>query len=737
MDRRVTVSGLPSPSSAAGLDHISGDADQDIDFTDTSPQIYDQSIVPFQTDSESTALLNSSTADLPPDVLAWPWLHENLFLQGDMNLDWYEISARTEQAEAVDIAGTYSSVPAVPQDGLDTEQLHHVNGGRLPSSHVSGDVGCDDTNRAKYVEEVVKIASQISQEGAFQGQPSQQRILFLRDVARLYGQLEKLFDLPATDGCQDIESRTVCSFQSFLLLYKNHFWPLWPFTPRYSFDHDEFDPLLYLAMVSIGSMYGGRQSSRFGSVLHECLRDELINPLLDINVPRQSLLPLGQARSLTQAAALYFGQKKAFSYAQHLSGVLIAQARKMEIFTTSLGETELWSRSQDAGLLVSNWINIESRKRLAFASLRLEMYTSVLHSTRPLVSGEEIELNLPCSHSLWSSSFTSEEAFAAAIRQECNTSSMDVLYTDLLSISLDNSEKLPHLSMLHLEILMNGLQEKIWSACNSKNVLERLSNEETTELRLSIDDGINNNRQIAEPLETLPSMEISVPSSLIQSLDAHLVWGSRRMNSIRADLRIVVSTLRKVRTAVLDITRMQYPRQGMSQADRSSLLSCLLMFHLAFLQLNCPLTLIHQVCHNQLATPRSKLDSVTKRVGEWIHSSEAFAALKHAVSIFQLLESETEKPLDTRASVNFLTMTGLYHSAALVWTYTQPDLNTIQAPHTDSIQGNVRPRETVLTTELPRMPEFEKVLHDINPAWASRSSFAVALAGLRKADTRL
>ena len=232
VDRRVTVSGLPSPSSAAGLDHISGDADQDIDFTDTSPQIYDQSIVPFQTDSESTALLNSSTADLPPDVLAWPWLHENLFLQGDMNLDWYEISARTEQAEAVDIAGTYSSVPAVPQDGLDTEQLHHVNGGRLPSSHVSGDVGCDDTNRAKYVEEVVKIASQISQEGAFQGQPSQQRILFLRDVARLYGQLEKLFDLPATDGCQDIESRTVCSFQSFLLLYKNHFWPLWPFTPR-------------------------------------------------------------------------------------------------------------------------------------------------------------------------------------------------------------------------------------------------------------------------------------------------------------------------------------------------------------------------------------------------------------------------------------------------------------------------------------------------------------------------
>jgi hypothetical protein len=47
------------------------------------------------------------------------------------------------------------------------------------------------------------------------------------------------------------------------------------------------------------------------------------------------------------------------------------------------------------------WMHIEARKQLAFGILRADVYTSVLMSSRPLISAEEVELDLPAPDDIW------------------------------------------------------------------------------------------------------------------------------------------------------------------------------------------------------------------------------------------------------------------------------------------------------------------------------------------------
>jgi hypothetical protein len=112
-----------------------------------------------------------------------------------------------------------------------------------------------------------------------------------------------------------------------------HFAPLWPLLGMQNFDMDLLHPLLYLTLSSIGAMYSGLKECHFGQMMHECVRKKLLAVAFEIEDLDDDFLWLGQARLLTQVAALYFGQKRAFSYAQHLGSVLAAQARRMDLFS--------------------------------------------------------------------------------------------------------------------------------------------------------------------------------------------------------------------------------------------------------------------------------------------------------------------------------------------------------------------------------------------------------------------
>src|SRR5207248_6836578 len=93
---------------------------------------------------------------------------------------------------------------------------------------------------------------------------------------------------------------------------------------------------------------------------------------------------------------------------------------------------------------LSRWVHAETRKRLAYSILRLEVYTSVLFNTRPLLSAEEMQLELPCSSFLWLTKFPSDSHLITAIHQDLVSNSREkVLFCDIVRLAVDKDEHPP------------------------------------------------------------------------------------------------------------------------------------------------------------------------------------------------------------------------------------------------------------------------------------------------------
>ena len=257
---------------------------------------------------------------------------------------------------------------------------------------------------------------------------------------------------------QDLDQSKPHYLDYFVQLYQNNFFHLWPFLPRHTFDPNRLHPVLYLALGTIGSMYGGNHSSQYGSLMHEHLREFLAQSLFDFQVTDDDCVSLAIARSLTQVAALYFGHNRAFSYAQHLGSILIAQARRMDLFSPPrlqnvlLPIPDLDSDSSTNAEWLSRWVHAETRKRLAYAILRLEVYTSLLLNTRPLLSSEEMQLELPCSLFLWLTKFPSDSHFVAAIHQDAASNNREkVLFCDNVRLVMDRNEHPPSFGVISVK----------------------------------------------------------------------------------------------------------------------------------------------------------------------------------------------------------------------------------------------------------------------------------------------
>ena len=660
-----------------------------------------------------------------PNTIAWPWLHEDIFLQTGFNLDWYDLpNSFTEVNGAA--ADTWTPPSQQPQSMSDVAELgnNHRAANFLTASHPghSEQQAVDSTpcgeSREALVEMLVENASKWREQTSDYTSAQKKLSVYHAELALSATQLQAVFGLES--HAESLDPSDHC-LHYFVKLYLEHFWPLWPLFPKYQWKDRSFHPLLYLTMASIGAMYGGKRAGAFGALLHESLRAALLRPFFDYDNSDRELLPLGQARSLTQAAALYFGQKRAFSYAQHIGALLVAQGRKMNIFSrqTPMAAAEHGHRS-DAHLL-NSWLRKESSKRLAFAILRLEMYTSSLHSTRPLISAEEMDIELPCSRFLWYSEFKSSQSFISAIQQEDSMRTSRPLFSDLVRILHDPEEKLPHIDMLDQELMMNAMQEYVWRACAARDSLERMI-PTTPVFQLDLDNGIDEVGCVAGIRQ-----HIATPKNSFT--DAHLVRHIRAMSSIRRKDTVVATALRKWHESCLT---SEVPS---AVADRSSLLSCLLMYHMNFLQLHAPVELIHIICHLPLSTHMTTHEALSK-VRLWSTSKRSPVAVQHAISIFKLLKHEAHKELSARAHFNFLTMIGLYHSAALLWVYAgvaghgivdEDAVMSVTNLELDCIDHRI----SISSTTLPSLMEaFVTLFHEINPAWAPRSSFCAAVQRL-------
>lgn len=255
------------------------------------PLLEDSGIPPLAVDHE----YHQSGLNLPVDLdgISWPWLHETLFLQDDP------------------FAGLFDDMPA------GGDETHGVDSGvpdqigdtvRLNMADVPVETAAQKSSLTDQVDELVEYATRTASE------------VVTRSARQTYWQLASDRLKPAFQHYDDAGA-SCCDNnhimrQAIMAYYMPKFNRLWPFFSQHCFDPDTLHPVLYLVLVSIGSMYGPDYQKHFGTLLHTRLRRLLAASLFDLEGPEDDMTWLAHARLLTQAQGLYFGQKQGFSYAQ-------------------------------------------------------------------------------------------------------------------------------------------------------------------------------------------------------------------------------------------------------------------------------------------------------------------------------------------------------------------------------------------------------------------------------------
>ncbi|KPI35940.1 uncharacterized protein AB675_10461 [Cyphellophora attinorum] len=319
------------------------------------------------------------------DIDSWAWVHESIYLQPD---DFLPLAAahETRYSVAAEACGPLFSDHGVPieQHGL-ASNVPHVSVWRGSVQRSPHPTHPPEASLALQRNIVIEDLTSYAVAG-FSNPFTSNR----------HGEH---WSSKSTMICESFNidlSPQQTAMEHFMDLYLVHFWPLWPVLAKQELDIDTLHPLLCLVLVSIGAMYGGSGSVTFGSMMHSKTRTYLTMGF-ELDHDDEDFTWLAQARLYTQVAALYFGQAKAFTYAQHLGALLIAQARRMGLYSADLYERahqsfELLRSTQRSHERLAIWLQLEGRRRLAFGVFRADTYTSVLLDTPPLLSMEELDL---------------------------------------------------------------------------------------------------------------------------------------------------------------------------------------------------------------------------------------------------------------------------------------------------------------------------------------------------------
>lgn len=415
--------------------------------------------------------------------------------------------------------------------------------------------------------------------------------------------------------------------------YFEHFHPLWPLIIDTSTNLRSLHPQLFLTLTSIGALYQGTRSvAQFGSVLHSRIRDALIHKHIRSDQTAAEALDIGRSMLLTQVAALYFEQEKAFSAAQQLGAKLNSQAYRMQLFNQTGGdlptEPGLW-RETDG-------IVAESRRMLAYGILRAETFISVFFNRKPLLSYEEVNLPLP------QIGFSENAANAFHVRslvtEDAPVTCAAMLFSDLVRVALDEEEVLPMMKPTDLELLLFGLQDDVWRFCHDHGMFRRLTH----------------------PGQPDASNEATGGGTFASLGVDRLDQTSRKMRKALRDYNATVAALRRWKGA-LSQSQLSYTPDH----DRSAYLSGLVLYELSFLRLSAPIDSILQVVHRH---DQGRVDDATmQEVLRWTASEQAIESMTHAESIYQLLYAETSRPFENQAKYNILTLIAVHHAAAVTW----------------------------------------------------------------------
>ncbi|KAJ5535560.1 hypothetical protein N7513_008746 [Penicillium frequentans] len=573
------------------------------------------------------------TMGYSPGVVSWPWLHENLYLQGNPGDQW------VAPASISNPSPTPLALPLSPNNTMPQEEVYQGPQGLPQCSSTDQVHGPDGAVQRRQSEAQVRLVKEmVTYAAKAEAELPETRLCYWWCMSLRVAEIFSMGDWKAT--------QTKLILIRMLDLYRENFCPLWPLLSGREFDAGAMLPLLFLTLASIGAMYGTAQENSFGTAMHEEIRKTLLLPLFEIEENEENLLPLCQARLLTQVASLYFGQRRAFSFSQHLGAVILAQARRMNLF--SAGQTHFptgHALSGDEKLRA--WMHIEARKRLAFGILRADVFTSVLMNSRPLISAEEVEFGLPSPDHIWSApdSLAAKE-FCGQLPGPLDAQGLS--FADLVRVTLDRSEALLDMEVSWYELLLFGLQEPVWRFSHDPHLFRRLtgSNElpGTTRRKFDATGAILNNWS-SEP-----------------RVD-HLTVIHRRMHDLKDSREQLMDALRKWEQSFAAVRTMGAPPH-----DRTSIMSSLLLYQLSYLRLVAPLPDLHSFGYalsNKKPLDQRRLENLTS----WARSPEAHMAAKFSCEICSLVGYEIQQPADIRAKHNLLAFSGLHHAVIVLWVF--------------------------------------------------------------------
>lgn len=253
----------------------------------------------------------SELGNLPVDLdgMSWPWLHETLFLQNDPFAGLFDDTA--PQQDQIHISGFDGGT-----HGADLETVNRE--GLIPSPSVDDHPAISSDPSVVLAEEVDQLVDYATKSSSEVATQASQRSYWHAASSRLEAAL-------LTNNLYTAQSSDEDHFMHRVILsdYMPKFNRLWPMFSRCQFDPNELSPMLYLVLVSIGSMYGTVSQKHFGTLLHTRLRRLLAGSSFDLEIPEGDMVWLAHARLLTQVQGLYFGQKQGFSYAQVCAAELV------------------------------------------------------------------------------------------------------------------------------------------------------------------------------------------------------------------------------------------------------------------------------------------------------------------------------------------------------------------------------------------------------------------------------
>lgn len=631
----------------------------------------------------------------PTDAMSWTWMHENAFLSDETNVSMLSlvsadigfpvdlchgvggVTAVGEQGQPQHQAMTDAYTSGLPTtelsliptttdapaaDGAALEHLSEVpdsvNGG-IAQTHQSQAVSRQSWCRREVVEDLVLTASTgvALSDSKDRQRPWPSASAKVAAAFQFLGSPEDKLDDDTT------------ALATFVDLYFQHFHPLWPLLSLQQLDYNGIHPLLFLTLSSIGAMYRGRLSCEYGSMMHTVLCDRLTAPLeFEKRDDRADFVWLAQTRLLTQVAALYFGRHKAFSFAQHLGVLLIAQVRKLDLFSHVWyrNRMELFYRvrgiwSDEERLAV--WLEAESRKRLAFGVFRGDTFTSIVLGTKPLISLDEIDLEFPACGVIWGGPAVSARQALDIIDHEHRISSKPLIASDAFHILMDRVEVLPSLEPLTHELLLFGLQQPLWRFSRDDRLFERLTGNSHVDQMIGGSGAPAPSSLLSTGLGVTRPRRRDSTVAETESLDTL----SRDMTDLKDERERLLSALQKWERALPVVKTFVR-----NEWDRSFILSSLILFHMGHMRLLAPVADIHQIQY-RLADSRPVEDEALRRISQWAHLPQARIAAGRANSIWSLVTREvrglTQNQDIQRSRVNLLAYVGLHHGAALFWAF--------------------------------------------------------------------